>query len=73
MVSEPMQCNVIRSADNHRVKKFMLLINSYIYHKMCLPPIKEEYILSYTESWKYKIELEYGTRETYREKFLIEK
>jgi GDP-L-fucose synthase len=40
------QCNVIKSAFNNKVKKVMFLGSSCIYPKMCSQPIKEEYLLS---------------------------
>jgi GDP-L-fucose synthase len=40
------QCNVIKSAFNNKVKKLMFLGSSCIYPKMCPQPIKEEYLLS---------------------------
>lgn len=40
------QCNVIKSSFNNKVKKLMFLGSSCIYPKMCPQPIKEEYLLS---------------------------
>ncbi len=40
------QCNVLQSAYKNNVKKLMFLGSSCIYPKMCLQPIKEEYLLS---------------------------
>lgn len=40
------QCNVIKSAYEHKVKKLMFLGSSCIYPKLCPQPIKEEYLLS---------------------------
>jgi GDP-L-fucose synthase len=40
------QCNVIKSAFNSKVKKLMFLGSSCIYPKLCPQPIKEEYLLS---------------------------
>lgn len=46
MENELIQCNVIRSAHRHNVKKLMFLGSSCIYPKMCAQPIKEEYLLT---------------------------
>ena len=40
------ECNVIKSAFNHKVKKLLFLGNSCIYPKLCPQPIKEEYLLT---------------------------
>ncbi|MDF2791947.1 MAG: GDP-L-fucose synthase [Neobacillus sp.] len=40
------ECNVIKSAFNHKVKKLLFLGSSCIYPKMCPQPIKEEYLLT---------------------------
>lgn len=40
------QCNVIKSSFNNKVKKLMFLGSSCIYPKLCPQPIKEEYLLS---------------------------
>ena len=40
------ECNVIKSAFNHKVKKLMFLGSSCIYPKLCPQPIKEEYLLT---------------------------
>lgn len=40
------ECNVIRSAFQNKVKKLMFLGSSCIYPKLCPQPIKEEYLLT---------------------------
>lgn len=40
------ECNVIRSAFQNKVKKLMFLGSSCIYPKFCPQPIKEEYLLT---------------------------
>ncbi len=40
------ECNVIKSAFNHKVKKLLFLGSSCIYPKLCPQPIKEEYLLT---------------------------
>lgn len=40
------ECNVIRSSYEHKVKKLLFLGSSCIYPKICPQPIKEEYLLS---------------------------
>ncbi|AJY74871.1 GDP-L-fucose synthase family protein [Paenibacillus beijingensis] len=40
------ECNVIRSAFKHNVKKLIFLGSSCIYPKMCPQPIKEHYLLT---------------------------
>ncbi|MDR4949789.1 GDP-L-fucose synthase family protein [Neobacillus cucumis] len=40
------ECNVIKSAFNHKVKKLLFLGSSCIYPKHCPQPIKEEYLLT---------------------------
>ncbi len=40
------ECNIIKSAYRHNVKKLMFLGSSCIYPKMCPQPIKEEYLLT---------------------------
>lgn len=40
------ECNVIKSAFNHKVKKLLFLGSSCIYPKMAPQPIKEEYLLT---------------------------
>ena len=40
------ECNIIKSAYTHNVKKLMFLGSSCIYPKMCPQPIKEEYLLT---------------------------
>lgn len=44
--NELIQCNVIKSSFENKVKKLMFLGSSCIYPKMCPQPIKEEYLLS---------------------------
>ncbi|MCX7843061.1 MAG: GDP-L-fucose synthase [Clostridia bacterium] len=46
MENELIQCNVIRSAYKHKVKKLMFMGSSCIYPKNCPQPIKEEYLLT---------------------------
>lgn len=46
MENELIQCNVIRSAYEFKVKKLMFLGSSCIYPKLCPQPIKEEYLLT---------------------------
>lgn len=46
MNNELIQCNVIGSAFENKVKKLMFLGSSCIYPKMCPQPIKEEYLLT---------------------------
>lgn len=46
MQNELIQCNVIRSSFKSKVKKLLFLGSSCIYPKMCLQPIKEEYLLT---------------------------
>lgn len=41
-----MECNVIKSAFRHKVKKLLFLGSSCIYPKLCPQPIKEEYLLT---------------------------
>jgi GDP-L-fucose synthase len=40
------ECNVIRSSYEHKVKKLLCMGSSCIYPKICPQPIKEEYLLS---------------------------
>lgn len=40
------ECNVIKSAFNYKVKKLLFLGSSCIYPKLCPQPIKEEYLLT---------------------------
>jgi GDP-L-fucose synthase len=40
------ECNVIKSSFNHKVKKLLFLGSSCIYPKLCPQPIKEEYLLT---------------------------
>lgn len=40
------ECNVIKSAFNHKVKKLLFLGSSCIYPKLCPQPIKEEYLMT---------------------------
>ncbi|MBM7652445.1 GDP-L-fucose synthase family protein [Neobacillus cucumis] len=40
------ECNVIKSAFNHNIKKLLFLGSSCIYPKHCPQPIKEEYLLT---------------------------
>jgi len=44
--NELIQCNVIKSSFENKVRKLMFLGSSCIYPKMCPQPIKEEYLLS---------------------------
>jgi len=44
--NELIQCNVIRSAFRHGVRKLMFLGSSCIYPRGCPQPIKEEYLLT---------------------------
>ncbi|MCX8128923.1 MAG: GDP-L-fucose synthase [Clostridia bacterium] len=46
MENELIQCNIIKSAHKHNVKKLMFFGSSCIYPKMCPQPIKEEYLLT---------------------------
>lgn len=46
MENMTIQCNVLRSAFKHHVRKLMLLGSSCIYPKKCPQPIKEEYLLT---------------------------
>lgn len=46
MENELIQCNVIKSSYKCNVKKLLFLGSSCIYPKMCLQPIKEEYLLT---------------------------
>jgi GDP-L-fucose synthase len=46
MINLQIQCNVISSAHKAGVKKLMFLGSSCIYPKLCLQPIKEEYLLT---------------------------
>lgn len=46
MENELIQCNVIRSAYRHKVKKLLFLGSSCIYPKACPQPIKEDYLLT---------------------------
>ncbi len=46
MENELIQCNVIKYANQQKVKKLLFLGSSCIYPKLCPQPIKEEYLLT---------------------------
>jgi len=46
MENHLIECNIIRSALQHQVRKLMFLCSSSTYPKHCPQPIKEEYLLS---------------------------
>jgi len=46
MENELIQCNIIRSSYENRVKKLMFLGSSCIYPRTCPQPMKEEYVLT---------------------------